>query len=99
MFALSVQVDVWVLIGALGVFAAAVAWLVGLHWMHKANAAELTSHEDLCSERYGAIEASQQVLAKTQDERHLENRERLKSIDDRIGHLDEKMDLLMARLR
>jgi hypothetical protein len=92
LLAVSVQVDLWALVGAIATMALGIAWLVGLWWRQK-------SHEDVCGQRYAAIETSQIVMTKIQDQRHSENRERLNGIDERIGNVDKKMDLVIARLR
>ena len=89
---MTVQVDIWALLGGLAVLASAIAWLVKLQSRQQ-------GHEDLCAERYKAIEASSDQLVKVSDERHAENRERLENLDERIGHVDEKIDLVLARLR
>jgi len=48
------------------------------------------SHEDLCAERYAAIEARHAQLVKVSDERHRENRERLAGMDDKLDRLLER---------
>ena len=80
------------LIGVAVALAGAVAWLVALQWRQK-------SHEDLCSERYKQIAANSAQLVKVSDERHAENKDRLEGIDTRLWNLDEKIDLVLARLR
>jgi hypothetical protein len=84
------QVELWQLIGALGVFASAIAWLVALQWKQKVQEAQHKAHEDLCARRYSQIEVTHAQLVKVSDERHNENREWLE-------RLDEKMDRLLAR--
>lgn len=72
--------------------AAAIAWLVRLQSRQQ-------GHEDLCAERYKAIEQSSEQLVKVSDERHSENRDRLDGIDRRMGDLDRKVDLVLQRLK
>lgn len=84
------QVDLWQLVGASGVFASAIAWLVALQWRQKAQEAKHLAHEDLCARRYAQIETTHAQLVKVSDERHAENR-------DWLERLDQKMDLMLAR--
>jgi hypothetical protein len=89
---MTVQVDIWALLGGIAVMATGIAWLVRLQGRQE-------GHEDICAERYKQIEESNRQLVKVSDERHTENRERLDGIDNRIGGLEEKIDLALARLR
>jgi len=89
---MTVQVDVWALLGGIAVIATAIAWLVRLQGRQQ-------GHEDLCAERYERIADTHEQLQKISDERHRENRDRLDGIDERIEGLDKKIDLVLARVR
>ena len=89
---MTVQVDIWALIGGIAIIATGIAWLVRLQSSQQ-------GHEDVCAERYEQIEKTHAQLVKVSDERHTENRDRLNGIDERIGHLDEKIALVLERLR
>ena len=89
---MTVQVDIWALLGGVAVMASGIAWLVRLQSRQE-------GHEDICAERYKQIADNRDQDVKVNDERHSENRDRLDGIEGRIGNLDEKIDLVLARLR
>jgi hypothetical protein len=79
-----VQVDVYALIGVLGLMATAILWLAGLHWKQR-------GHEDLCAQRYAQIKTTHEELVKVSDTRHVENLAR-------FDRLDTKLDRLLDRI-
>jgi hypothetical protein len=53
----------------------------------EAVAQEHAAHEDLCSERYAAIERQHVERTKLIDERHKENRERFDRLESKLDRL------------
>ena len=58
----------------------------------------LKSHEDICAERYLAIEAISAQVGKLSDERHEENVQRFMGINRHLERQDDKLDRLLEKV-
>jgi hypothetical protein len=77
--------EIAAIVSVVSVFVALVAWLVRLKTRQE-------SHEEGCEKRYAGIEKQHEQLVKVSDQRHQENLSRL-------DRMDEKLDVLLMRLR
>jgi uncharacterized membrane protein YccC len=96
---MTVTVDLWALVGAMGTLVVAIFWLVYLELRYRSRERDLKAHEDLCAERYAAIEARSAQLVKASDDRHEENIERFHAINRHLERQDDKLDRLLERVK